>query len=326
VFASKKRKAPTQKVSRGKRRCCLTHVGLVCDSCEYQPLMPQYIVGNESTFLVRDEAALKAACPPNITLIRQKSAWNNAYLCTKIIRALGVALRPFLHSIQPILIFDAVPLHYHRSVLNACHAWHIWPIVVPARLTWLLQPLDTHFFYKYKISLKTRYQAARINSESMEISLGHFLGCVYETIQHTFDDGAKLEAAFEQNGFGYDQASVTNYIKDILEVRGPLQVPLGLPSDAQVKLCFPKKAKVCVDTVLRCLRPPRPPAALLNPAVARRRAILAPTGLVAGEPSTTRSGAQYSLAAAGADQTDAARALPGPAIPRGRRIMYKRAL
>ena len=320
VFATKgrKRKEPVQKVSRAKRRCCLTHVRLMCDSVEFQALMPQFIVGNESTFLVRDLAGLQAASPPNVTLIRQKSAWNNAALCTQLVRALGAALKPFLHRIQPVLMLDAVPLHYHSRVIDACHAWHIWPIVVPAKLTWLLQPLDTHFFYKYKLWLKRRYQDARVDTAALELSTAQFLECLYDTIHRTFGDGLKLAEAFDDNGFGHDRSTIRHYIKEMLEVESIPEIHVGPPSDEELKLCFPAKAKVPLAALLRCLRPPQVPASLPGPPLATRRAILAPTGVDEAVPSTTRSGRHYRplLAEADAVLAPSAVAVVGPSTTR----------
>ena len=152
---------PTQKVSQGKRRCCLTHVGLVCDRSDIQPLLPQVLVGTEATFKASEMSRLVAASPPNVHLVRQRSAWNNAALMKRIIKLLAKALQPFLGSLQPILLLDAVRVHLVASVLGACVAAGIWPIVVPARMTWLLQPLDTHCFWSYKLALKKAYQDRR---------------------------------------------------------------------------------------------------------------------------------------------------------------------
>jgi hypothetical protein len=314
VFATKglKRKRPVQKVSRAKRRCCLTHVGLVCDSVEFQPFMPQFIVGNESTFLVRDLAGLQASAPPNVTLIRQKSAWNNAALCTQLIRVLGEVLKPFLHRIQPVLILDAVPLHYHRRVLDACNASQIWPVVVPAKLTWLLQPLDTHFFYKYKVWLKRCYQDARLDSDTLQLSTARFLECLYDTINRTFGDDLKLAEAFDDDGFGHDRSTIRHFIKDMLEVDGISESLVGPPSDEQLKLCFPARAKVPLEALLRSSWP------LFGPPLPTRRAILAPTGVGEAGPSTTRSGRQYrpAVAEAGAALAPTEVAVVGPSTTR----------
>ena len=88
VFANKRQYPDgfVQRAPRAKRRCCLTHVGLICDRPDLQPLLPQVIIGNERTFPKASFAALQAACPPNVVLVRQKSAWNDKFfaqvLCT----------------------------------------------------------------------------------------------------------------------------------------------------------------------------------------------------------------------------------------------------
>ena len=44
------------------------------------------------------------------------------------------------------MIFDAVPLHLADEVMRELATAGIWYLVIPARLTWLLQPLDAHAF------------------------------------------------------------------------------------------------------------------------------------------------------------------------------------
>ena len=66
--------------------------------------------------------------------------------------------QPLRERYQPLLIFDAVPLHLADEVMGELATAGIWYLVTPARLTWLLQPLDTHAFAKYKRYLKTRFQ------------------------------------------------------------------------------------------------------------------------------------------------------------------------
>jgi hypothetical protein len=81
---------------------------------------------------------LAAASPPNVHLVRQKSAWNNIDLMGRVIRLLAEALRPHMHEVQPILLLDACRMHLAASVVAACTSSQIWPIVVPACATWRL--------------------------------------------------------------------------------------------------------------------------------------------------------------------------------------------
>ena len=172
-----------QRVSRSKRGCCLTHIGLICDRPDVQAVLPQVIVGSGATFKAGGVAMPKSACPGNVRLVRQRSAWNNELLVAMVIRMLALALRPYFGEFQPLLLLDAVRLHTARAVLAACATCRIWPVIVPAKTTWLLQ-LDTHAFQQYKVYLRRAYQEARIKAGRSDLETSEFLACLYDTIRH----------------------------------------------------------------------------------------------------------------------------------------------
>ena len=164
VIAGKKRKrdGPVQRVNRSTRRTYLTHAAFICDQPLYQEYLPQVVIGNEHTFLVRDMPELQRNCPGHFTLIRQKSAWNNGKLMCTMVEKLGVALAPFAAQVQPILLMDAAKLHWVTAVMNTCGRKGVWPMLVPAKLTWLLQPCDTH---THTCSSSTRSICRKLTSE-----------------------------------------------------------------------------------------------------------------------------------------------------------------
>ena len=139
-----------QNVKRSSRRTYLTHVAFVCDSYDVQLALPQIIIVNMRTVPAAKFGELQAQCPPNVRLIRARSAWIDSRTCARIIGWLAAAVAPF-PTLQPILLMDALKQHFSASVLRACARVRIWPLLVPARLTWLLQPLDTHAFARYKV-------------------------------------------------------------------------------------------------------------------------------------------------------------------------------
>ena len=315
IIVDKKRPRPMQNVSRAKRRRCLTHVAFVCDRPDLQPLLPQVIIGNESTFLVGALPALEGDCPPCVVLVRQKSAWNNGPTCARIIRRLGVALRPYAEELQPILLLDAVKLHTTKEVLAACNAAKIWPILVPAKMTWLLQPLDTDGFLPFKSHLRRAYQEARARSADGDLSLGEFLACVYDAVRCVLQ-GRCWAPAFERDGFGRAQAGVSAYVQRHLQIVGPLHIPATRPTLDQLSLCFPKRTKVPTTALWRpfdCApvaagsssSGSRGPAAPVEPGVREprtraehRRVALATAATHAG-PAAAGSGAPRSVARAG---------------------------
>ena len=254
---------PVQSVARSTKRSCLTHIGLVCDRPDLQPRLPQVIIGNEHQFQAREMPALMAACPPNVHLIRQKSAWNNADVCKRVIQLLGAALRAYFDPLlskrlQLVLLLDACRVHLSSAIATACLAQGIWPIIVPARLTWLFQPLDTHAFLRYKAYLRTAYQLARIATADGELSMAQFLQVLYETIRKVLQ-GHRWARAFDENGLGQVggeglQAQVSKYIQRHLGLTNAPTVSSATPAEEVLKQCYPKRAKVPSRIVLRPYR------------------------------------------------------------------------
>ena len=222
---------PLQKASLATKRTCFTHVGLICDEPALQPLLPQVLIGNEQTFLEGDMAALRAACPANVHLVRQKSAWNNAETCKAIIRLLAEALRPHLASkgLQPVLLLDAAPCHLHPSIFQCCAANGIWPIVVPAGLTWLLQPLGAHAFLQYKLRLRARYRSRRAATADGKLTVAQFLPAVCDAI-HQVLEGRTWATAFEKNGFGQSQAALSAFVLRQCQLENAPSIPSSLPT------------------------------------------------------------------------------------------------
>ena len=293
VFIDKKRSPPVQLVATSKRRCCLTHVAFICDRPDIQQVLPQVLIGNETTLPARRLAALRAASPRNVWILRQKSAWSNQFTCAWIMELLAAALAPFTATVQPILLFDAVRIHITRLVLAACVRSGIWPILVPARVTWLLQPLDVAVFFGYKLRLRKAYRRARAASPTGDIDISEFLPCVYDAIEHAMEHRPWADA-FDRTGFNRRQSSVSDTVRRYLALEGPANAGASWPTLDQLRSCFPRRAVV-------------PQALLYRPFLPV--AVVAPAGVpfvagmgVAAMPRVAR--------------VPAAAAMPAPDVPR----------
>ena len=138
-------------------RLHFTHVALICNDRAIQPLVPQVIFVAASTLKRADWEALQAELPDNVYVKRLPKGWNCSAQHQIIVRILGLILPPFLNEFQPILAFDAAPLHLAAEVLSEIINASMWYVVLPAKTTSLLQPLDTHVFFRYKLFLKARF-------------------------------------------------------------------------------------------------------------------------------------------------------------------------
>ena len=316
VLVSKKRRredGPVQRIPRSRRRCYLTHVAFVCDQPELQALLPQVVIGNQVALPASAMPTLTAACPSNVRLVRQKSAWNNQNLMALIIRILAAALGPYKDRFQPVLLLDAVRLHFAQAVLNACNSCGIWLVLVPAKTTWLLQPLDTHAFQSFKIQLRNAYQRARVQAGRHDLSVKDFLACIYEAI-HSVLEGRDWSSAFNENGFGHGQAETRAYIKRQLGVESPLVVASARPSLEQLQCVFPGRTVVPTAALWRPFDPVVAPKAKALPGM-----VLAPKPFSSASPSpVTRLGrtrsehkrAETEVLAAAASSSAEAKSVP----------------
>ena len=265
-----KEEEPAQKADLNRKRTCLTHVGLLCDRTDVQPLLPQILIGNEATFKAGELAELSASCPANVVLIRQKSAWNNKEMVKQVLRLLAAALRKINHPpkwppLQPVLFMDAAGCHIHPSVASSAAALDIWLVVVPARLTWLLQPLDTHAFREYKAFFKAAYQRARLETQDGQLTVRQFVAVFCETIRSVLQ-GRRWSRAFDADGYGCGQAEASAYLLRQLQWSEPPTVPSTAPTSDMVRLCFPRKSYVPEAALMRPYRQSSPQLALPAPA------------------------------------------------------------
>jgi hypothetical protein len=250
IFVSKADPRAFQDVPRGRTREFMTHIAFICDDPHVQAHLPQILVANEHTLRARDMAALQAGLPANVRLLRRKSAWNDAGLCAQTIRWLRDALMPFTDSRQVLLLFDAHRVHTSPRVFAACTACNVWPVLVPAKATWLMQPLDTHAFLAYKIRLQGACQEARLVTPSGEMKLLEVIPCVCRAV-HEVLEGRSWAHAFDRDGFSAGQTGVSDRVMTGLQQSAPLDIPHTKPSLDQVKLCFPKRAKVPWSAIWR---------------------------------------------------------------------------
>jgi hypothetical protein len=303
VFLSKDEPRAVQNVSIAQRRTYLTHVAFICDDQCIQRVLPQVVIANEHTMSRLEYDALLRDCPSNVRLVRQKSSWNNSSLCAQIMGYLAAALAPFMREFQPLLILDAARLHLNVAVLRACCRGGVWPIVVAASTTWLLQPLDTHVFALFKSRLQKAYQTLRIESAGGVVGMAGLFSAICVAIREVLE-GRAWSNAFTRDGFGTSQYGVSERVLEHLGVTVPLVVASTQPTVDQLRLCWPRNARVPVADIWRRQDPtfratPLHPRGV--PIPPRRSARLAakpvPVAFVASAAASSSSSPSSSVAA-----------------------------
>ena len=247
-------KTPVQRTSRHEMRACVTHVAIICNNPIVQQFLPQEILGNQHIFLVRDLRVLEGDVPPNIKFIRAKSGWTNIEYMRGLMKRIADAVKQAGDQYWPVLMMDCARQHLHQSVFSAAKRAGIKLVLVPAKLTWLLQPCDTHVFLRYKKQLRKLYMEERCRAASGKVSVVQWLRMIVAVITSVMESHS-WEKAFLDNGFGDGQMQTSRFILSHMEPSAMLPAPHVQPTDIVLQTVLPVHSRFTATTVLGLSRP-----------------------------------------------------------------------
>ena len=87
---------------------------------------------------------LQAAKPKNFQIWREDSSWSCHDIMRRLMGLIVKCLEECMHSHQMILVMDVAKAHFHRSIFAHASRLGLRLVYVPAKITWLVQPADTH--------------------------------------------------------------------------------------------------------------------------------------------------------------------------------------
>ena len=236
-------KRPLHHATRGQRRGAFTLVAFICDDVEVQKVLPQIIVAAAPILSKSMAAAVQPRLARNVYVIRRKSAWVNTGLLVEIMKLVGKILKPWAATHQPVLLFDALPAHLAPEVLRTAGNNNLWTIVIPAKMTGLLQPLDTDAFAKCKAFLRSRYRDAAVASGDGKVTTEQILQDVNE-LCHSVLGLTNWACSFDKNGFQPGQGNVRLGILESLNWTSCPDVGAKLPSLEQLRDIWPARGEV----------------------------------------------------------------------------------
>ena len=261
-----RRRKLVQNVGLGKQRAGFTHIALICDDVSLQPRLPQILLGNERLFPAATIEALRGTLPPNNHLWRRKSGWVTKALMLDILKELCTALGALTATHQVVLLLDTAGVHICPKFLRAASRKGIMVQYIPAKLTWLLQPLDTHVFARFKQYLVQEYRESLLQGGTHASELTARVNAVAQACRKILQAHA-WAYAFDANGFSaHAQRDVRQTILEELQwSRVPELLPATLPAFPEFEAIFPARTHIPLGWLLRPYRDDtaEPPAAPL---------------------------------------------------------------
>ena len=237
-----------------KRKKSVTYVASIANHFPAQSKLRRYVLGNEQTFKQKDMASLTHIAGAKLMVVRsrallvfnfvlqvfcrQKSAWVDAGFCARLVRDMANDLREFREEFILGLVWDALPAHLAPCVLAACKSTGILPIVIPARTTFMLQPLDSHVFSSFKRIIRERYDERRVVGGGRDDVCSFMQGMREATEQVLLRDWAH---AFQQNGFNSDRRQLSAEITARVSMKN--MWTLCAPTLDDLSLCVPARQR-----------------------------------------------------------------------------------
>jgi hypothetical protein len=221
---------------RNKNRQYLTYVAFVSDDHDLNRHLPQVVIGRKTILLQRDFMRLFNLTPDTVYLHRSDSGWNTG----PVLREIYILLAKILQEHRPdhayVLAFDCAACHMHAGLWALLRARGIYPVLVPAKTTWLLQPLDVHCFRYFKERLRRRFYDS-FSERPAALTMDWFLPLLYEVILETIQQ-KPWPQIFRTVGLAALQSGVSSYIKAHLEHDTITAAPaLPLSQDEVVAIC-----------------------------------------------------------------------------------------
>jgi hypothetical protein len=239
----------TKNVTRGEMRSSFTHVAFICDDVNIQRKLPQIFLVGERHISVADAERVHQELAPNIHVWRVKKAWVNSLLMQEIVKLLARTLDEHRSTHQCILYADVFRAHLTPPVLRCVTNASIFYCLVPSKLTWALQPCDTHMFATFKAFLSNFCVEHASERDDGKMTTVDILWCVAATIRQVLEARPWL-AAFEHVGFSGGQLGVSQRTLRKLQMSCLPIVGSQLPSLLQFQAIFPSGANIPIVDLL----------------------------------------------------------------------------
>ncbi len=192
-------------------RGTFSNIAFICDTPEVQVLLPPIIVGNEHVLPTNVLDDLRDKLPPNVYLCREKSGWITAAMFAVALRWLARATQHLSETHLLVVLLDCAPIHLHELVWQEAKKQNMALCLIPNGCTWLLQPLDTHVFRKYKAYIRQEYNRQQAVSQRHNVPVGALILMVCKAIRFVLQ-GFCWATSFDNDGYALEERMVSDRV------------------------------------------------------------------------------------------------------------------
>ena len=189
-------------VDRASHRDAKSHCTLVSTIATdpvAQQSMPQFFTPNTKGRKQVWRAAKKKNTHPNVRIHLDSTGWMTISTMKMYLDILAKVVKHLGHE-KVVLVMDCHTAHMAIEVLKkiAKLKWKV--LLIPSKLTWLLQPLDVNLFAALKSSLYRAHVENQINSTTGQVKFEQWSTTMLARV-HSMLEAADGKNMFEKCGF-----------------------------------------------------------------------------------------------------------------------------
>ena len=229
-------------------RSMFTLMVSVCDDEVLQKKLPQFLILSSAIARSSEIDHMRTMLPPNVFLWTRERAWTTTEVMVRVAKTLHACLREDLEGRQVIFSTDVYRAHIATEVWRAMATLNFFYFLIPAKMTWAMQPCDTHVFALFKRHLAEAAQTVAVGAEDGHVPLTALVKVVCDVIVKVIR-GRSWAKAFSDIGLVGNQTAVSQSVLGKLKLAAAPLVGDGLPSLAMLQDIWPAGAIIPTDAV-----------------------------------------------------------------------------
>jgi hypothetical protein len=234
--------AAIDRSSLSDRRTYISFIACITHDATIQALLPQVLLGNHHVFTMQLLGSLGEKVG-RVKLWRQQSAWNSHPTMRKWLTVLSKALGAVVQERYVIVVMDVHPSHIDASIFLHVRRCGLRLVYIPAKLTHLLQPCDTHVFSRFKAAFREAWLDQKLQSPDGTISVESWLEVLCRTVE-TVIYGTNWHHAFLSDGILERQKQMGQKLATALGLDSAVQMPQTLPTAEEAACIYPARMKL----------------------------------------------------------------------------------
>ena len=216
---------------------------MICDDEDLQPHIPQILFINKRQISQAEFDSLVGSWLPNVTAYRVDNPWMSCEKMKMVLKSLCDAVAMHSADRRIVLSSDCHRSHISLSTWQSASALNIFYYIIPAKMTWALQPCDTHLFAQFKHSLAINCQREDVRRRDNPWSITNLLQALNRTVDEIVNKRS-WSKAFDDLGFRGHQRALTKRTLVKLDFAQAPIVSADIPELRDLLACFPQRTNV----------------------------------------------------------------------------------